>query len=101
MQVLYFSQKSSSIQAPIKDVPQVPFWTRAACFPRGKLELRKKMVFSCIIKTKWCATSEISGGDELGGQSGGGGGKEGEGRDARGHVVTCTFPKRLRSGGCR
>jgi hypothetical protein len=85
---------------PSKGSSQGPFWTRAACLPRGKLELRKKMVFSCIIKTKWCATSEISRGDELGGRGGRGGGKEGEGHDTRGHVVTCAFPKQMKSGRC-
>jgi hypothetical protein len=56
-------------------------------FAQGEAGTEKKMVFSCIIKTKWCATSKISGGDKLGGRSSRGGGKEGEGRNAMREVT--------------
>jgi hypothetical protein len=61
-------------------------------FPQGDAGTEKKMVYSCIIKTKWCATSEISGGDKLGGQSGRGEGKEGERRDATREVTWSRVP---------
>jgi len=56
---------------------------KGCLFAQGKAGNEKKNVFSCIIKTKWCSTSKILGGDEGGGQSGKGGGEMG-GKD-----VTC------------
>jgi len=58
-------------------------------FAQGKAGNQKKIAFLCIINTKWCITSEILGGDEAVGQSGGGG-REMGGRTRRaqshGHV---------------
>jgi hypothetical protein len=45
MQVLYFSHKTGSIQAPSEDLPQVPFWTKATCLPGRKFKLREKIIF--------------------------------------------------------
>jgi len=32
---------------------------KGCLFAQGKARSEKKNVFSCIIKTKWCSTSEI------------------------------------------
>ena len=71
LQVLYFCQKFNSTQAPIKDAPRSPFWTRTACLPGGKLEL-KKNAFSRIIKTNSVLRGKFLGGNTAGGRSGGG-----------------------------
>lgn len=95
LQVLYFCQKFNSTQAPIKDAPQSPFWTRTACLPGEKQGLGKKITFLCIINTNWWTTCKVLGGDKVGGQSGRGGQEMSRGHDAPGHVVTCFFLKQL------
>ena len=64
---------------------------------QGKVETGRKFAFSCIINIKWWTTSEILGGDKVAGGSGGGGQEMSRGCNTPGHVLTCSFLKRLRS----
>ena len=47
-----FPQKFNGTQAPIKNALPGPFWTRTACLPGGKLELKNKYCLFTYDKDK-------------------------------------------------